>query len=108
MGRGGKAANRRKDHGLNRVVGKTGSHRNDGKGFNRIGITDRENPELRRPIAVSTTATHGPACDNGHPMKLEFGGIRQGRRSMFWVCNRPRCKMAIAYKPLRTGLKQTA
>lgn len=106
--RGGKAVQRRKANALVRATGRTGSHRNSGKGFHRIGIAEREHPQLAQPITVAKTAATGPVCDKDHPMHLEVGPTHNGQRSMFWVCNRLRCRQAIAYKPLRTGLKQTA
>ena len=102
MSRGGKMLKRRKDHSLFGKTGKTGSHRNGGAGFSRIPIAGREHEGDKAPIAVGYRPTTAPDCDNDHPMQLVAGKARQ----FFWTCYR--CRTAIAYKPLRTGLKQSA
>lgn len=98
--RGGKAAKRRREHGLYRAK-RTGSHRNLGKGYSTIPIASRE-AEYRadaNPSSVQRPPALAPDCDRDHPMHLEDGRAR----TFFWVCSI--CEQAIAYKPLRTGLK---
>lgn len=104
MARGGKAVKRRKEQALLRWThgpGSTGSHRNGGKGFSRIPIAARE--QSPAPITHTAAVQRFPRCAGCRwRMRFEQGVGRQ----FWWVCHR--CQTALPYKPLKTGLTQSA
>ena len=98
MSRGGKKLARRQE----RAAKKTGSHRNSGSGFSVAPIANREESAKadRRPVPHKLVAPAYPHCQ-GCSGRMRFEQHAR-RKTWFWVCNR--CKTALPYKPLKTGL----